>query len=205
MQRPLPPAELFGLDGEAFRPAPEVVEWLSGTFISADAELLNQDHEHLRDARLGVLWTTVPNSRQMLTVAGQAEKPMFQGGKWSKRRQEMQMERWFGEMPDFVITLDAGYALQCDDVSWCALVEHELYHCAQAVNEFGAPKFNQSTGLPIFGIRGHDVEEFVGVVRRYGVGAAAGQARALVEAANNQPEVATARIAVACGTCGATV
>ena len=131
--------------------------------------------------------------------------PRFMGAKWSKARQEQQITEWFGEMPDFLITLDANYAAQCDDVTFCAVVEHELYHCGQALNEFGAPKFNQTTGLPVYAIKGHDVEEFVGVVRRYGVGAAAGQTRALVEAANSAPEIGKAKVSGACGSCKALI
>ncbi|WP_267902481.1 putative metallopeptidase [Sinorhizobium meliloti] len=41
---------------------------------------------------------------------------------------------------------------------------------------------------PVFTVRGHDVEEFVGVVRRYGADAAG--VRAIVDAANRPPEIA---------------
>nr|WP_271894430.1 putative metallopeptidase [Phyllobacterium sp. IY22] len=47
-------------------------------------------------------------------------------------------------------------------------MEHELYHAGQDRDSFGAPKFRKSTGLPVFILRGHDIEEFIGVVRRYG-------------------------------------
>ncbi|ASJ61546.1 hypothetical protein SMB554_20520 (plasmid) [Sinorhizobium meliloti] len=80
-----------------------------------------------------------------------------------------------------------------------ALVEHELNHAAQATDAFGAPKFSRSTGRPVFTIRGHDGEEFVGVVRRYGADAAG--IRAIVDAANRPPEIARAQIAHAGGTC----
>lgn len=56
-----------------------------------------------------------------------------------------------------------------------------------------------SSGRPVFVIRGHDVEEFVGVVRRYGADAAG--VRAMVDAANQKPEIARVQIAHACGTC----
>ncbi len=205
MNRPKPPADMFGAEGADFRPAPELTAWAAETFIAAGSKLENPDHEHLRDATIGFLWTTVAASRHMNTIVGQAEMPRFQGGKWSKRRQEQQMEEWFGELPDFVITIDAGYAAQCDDITFCALIEHELYHCGQQVNEFGAPKFSSSTGLPVYGIRGHDVEEFVGIVRRYGVGAAAGQTLALVEAAQCKPQIAKATASAACGSCKALI
>ncbi|WP_325053423.1 putative metallopeptidase [Sinorhizobium meliloti] len=49
-------------------------------------------------------------------------------------------------------------------------------------------------------MRGHNVEEFVGVVRRSGADAAG--VRAIVDAANRPPEIALAKIiAHACGKC----
>lgn len=202
--RPKPPPEMFDTDGKEFMPAPDVFDWAYRLFISAHGELSNPDHQHLADAKIGFVWTTVHAVRHMNQIAGQAEMVRFQGSKWSKRRQEQQLEEWFGALPDFMITLDAGYASQCDDVSFCALVEHELYHCGQERDIYGAPKFN-SMGLPVFGLRGHDVEEFVGIVRRYGVGAAAGSTLALVEAAQRTPEIAKAKVSAACGSCRALI
>src|SRR5258708_4918109 len=60
--------------------------------------------------------------------------------------------------------------------------------------------FRNSCGLPEFVVVGQDVEEFVGVVRRYGADATGG-ARALVEAVNATPTVAAAAIDAACGNC----
>ena len=87
----------------------------------------------------------------------------------------------------------------CSDAQWCALVEHELSHCGVERDAFGAPKFKKSTGLPSFTLVGHDVEEFVGVVRRYG--AAAAGVQAMIDAANATPTVAAAAIDAACGNC----
>lgn len=201
MLRPRPPAWLVGIESLVFgsgrtEPAPEVADWLQATFLEPDGPLYNPDHEHLRFALIGVLWTNAPNARQMRRVVGQAEMPQFKGGAWGKARQEQQMTEWFGLLPHFVLTFDALHAAEAGDAEWCALVEHELYHCAQAKDAFGAPKFRKD-GSPAFALRGHDVEEFVGVVRRYGAGGAA----ALVEAANAEPEIAPAGIAQACGVC----
>ena len=111
----------------------------------------------------------------------------------------MQFQEWFGRIPDFVITLDAGYAAGADDRSFCALVEHELYHCAQALDEFGGAKFKADSDIPVFAMKGHDVEEFIGVVRRYGMTA---NVRELVEAAVDETGKAeTADIELMCGTC----
>lgn len=204
--RPVPPPELFDqVTAPAFMPAPELLEWVRSTFIAAGAPLQNPDHAHLADAQIRFLWTSVMATRHMNAIVGQAEVPRFQGSKWSKARQEQQMETWFGLMPDFLITIDARYADECDDVTFCSLVEHELYHCGQERDEWGAPKFSRSTGLPCYAIRGHDVEEFVGVVRRYGVGAAAGQTLALVEAARRGPEIGKAKATAACGSCRALI
>lgn len=129
-----------------FMPAHEVGTWIRSTFLDEDGSLFNQDHVHLRDAMLGVLWTSYPCTRQGMTVLGMAEMPMFRCGAWQKGRQEQQLCEWFGDIPDFLITLDAGYCEQASDAEFCALVEHELYHCAQAKNEFGLPRFNKDTG-----------------------------------------------------------
>ncbi len=204
LARPVPPSVLFDLTGPAFLPAPDLTRWAKATFIVPGSPLQNEDHIHLQDAAIGFLWTTIAQSRQMNAVAGQAEIPRAQGNKWARGRHDQQLMEWFGEDLDFLITLDANYARQADDASFCALVEHELYHCGQERNVFGGPKFRQD-GSPAFGIRGHDVEEFVGIVRRYGVGAAAGQTLALVEAAKQKPEIARARITAACGTCRALI
>lgn len=184
-----------------FRPAPEVLDWIKAVFLSPEGHLHNPEHIHLADAHIGFLWAAVLNERQGRQVLGQAEMPRPQGNKWVKARQEQQLEEWFGDIPDFIITLDAAYCADCTDLEFAALVEHEMLHCAQAKNEFGIPKFNRDTGLPMFAMRGHDVEEFVSIVRRYGVGAPEGPLAQLVEAANRKPEVSGINIARACGTC----
>jgi len=184
-----------------FAPAPDLLEWARATFIEDEASLLNEDHAHLRAADIGFLWTNVPNSRNQNRIVGQAELGTPRAmGKWAKARAESQVETWFGSVPDFLITIDARYASECADAEFCSLIEHELYHCGQERNEFGLPKFTK-WGRPVFAMRGHDVEEFVGIVRRYGVGAAAGQTLALVEAARRRPEIASVDISQACGTC----
>lgn len=184
-----------------FMPAPEVGEWVLAEIVDDDGAIHNPDHEHLEHATIGFLWTNVENARRKRRVIGMAEIPQFMCNAWQRARQEFQIEQWFGAMPDFIITLDANYCGVCSDAEFCALVEHELYHCAQETDEFGAPKFKRDTGLPAFTLRGHDVEEFIGVVRRYGPGHTDGPVAQLVQAAGAAPEVGIANIAAACGTC----
>lgn len=196
--RPMPPEDLIRDVNERFAPAEDVREWIVATFIDPESPLFNPDHAHLETAELGILWTNCANSRQMRLVIGQAEiMPPMAMGKWQRARAIAQIEDWFGALPDFLITLFAPIAMTMDDASFCALVEHELYHCAQDRDAFGAPKFTRD-GAPKFAIRGHDVEEFTGVVARYGGDASV---REMVEAATRRPLIGLADIAGVCGTC----
>ncbi|MDV5356527.1 putative metallopeptidase [Enterobacter asburiae] len=179
-------------------PADGVWQWVQAKIIAESGHLHNPDHIHLADADIGFLWAANAFSRKGRTVLGQAEEVMFRAGGWQKARMEQQMYEWFGRKPDYIITLAADFCLQCSDIEFCALIEHELYHIAQEVDEFGAPKFYRDSGLPKLCMRGHDVEEFIGVVRRYG---ASSNVQELVDAANNPAEVARINIARACGTC----
>lgn len=200
--RPFPPeiciGEYIGID--YFISSPELNDWVRKTFLDDKSLLHNPDHAHLLDANIGYLWTNVPCSMKQRGVAGMAEYPFFRSNPWINHRQMMQITDWFGEIPDFIITLDANYCLNASDIDFCALVEHELYHCAQKLNEYGEPMFNPMTERPIFCMRGHDVEEFVGVVRRYGIGSTA-NGREFVAAAVAEPEIAQADVSMLCGNC----
>ncbi|WP_296267440.1 putative metallopeptidase [Pseudomonas sp. UBA6562] len=197
MSRPLPSAELVESPLLVLKPAAEVWEWVQREILASTGSLYNPDHAHLLDASLEVLWASHSFAKQGRTVLGQAEQVMFRAGGWQKARQEQQMREWFGEEPQFLITFAADYCAQCTDDEFCALVEHELYHIAQATDQYGAPKFTQD-GMPKLEMRGHEVEEFIGVVRRYG---ASQDVQQLIDAASRPPEVAKINIARACGTC----
>lgn len=201
-KRPSPPDSLFG-ESAWFRPiapADGVAEWVSEAILAEGAPLYNEEHKHLFFADIAYLWAAVENTKQMRRVVGQCEEVMIRAGGWQKARQEQQLYEWFGRVPKFLITLDAQYSRDCTDLEWCALVEHELYHVGHRKDEFGEPAFTKD-GEPKLGIRGHDVEEFVGIVRRYGVGGAAGETAKLIAAAKRVPEVGHVDIAQACGTC----
>ena len=120
------------------------------------------------------------------------------GSKWQTARDHFQLLKWFGQVPDFIITLDAPMWLTLDDASACALIEHELYHCSIKLDKEGNPRETPDGDL-IFGIRGHDVEQFVAVVERYG--AKASHVEKMIEAARRGPTIAQAQISIACGTC----
>ena len=203
----MPPAsladELFGL---TFAPAPELLAWVRATFINPAGPLANPEHAHLQDASLGFLWASsgyVSKGRRVIGMADDADLSGM-GSPWKKARVEQQLREWFGERPRFVITIDAFFWREAPDADACALVEHELYHVAHLADEFGQPAFTKD-GQPKLGIRGHDVEEFVGVVRRYGVGDPDSSLARLVIAAAAGPRVDQARIRHACGLCAAKV
>jgi len=198
-ERPLPPDAIFESPDPLFLPAPELIRWARETFIDEDAPLHNPDHLHLTCASLGALWTNVGNGRMGKSVVGTCEMGIPMGSKWHRARHEMQLNQWFTHVPDFVLTFYAPYCREASDREFCALVEHELYHAGQAHDQFGAPRFNKKTGMPVFQMRGHDVEEFVGVVSRYGADAA--HVRAFADAAQRAPEISGFRISQVCGTC----
>ncbi len=195
-KRPYPPM----FDDTYFKPAPEVLAWIDTEILAEGGALHNPDHKHLLDADLGILWAADGYASKMRTVVGTAEQVAFRCSAWQKLRQEEQMVGWFGRVPDFVITLDAKYAANAPDIAWCALVEHELYHIAHVKGAFDEPMFTKD-GKPKLGIQSHDVEEFVGVVRRYGTGHPEGALARLVAAAKSAPEVSNASLSGACGTC----
>lgn len=200
MKRPRPPLVLLeerDLLAARFAPAPEVLEWLMATFIEEGGPLDNPEHAHLLGADLCVLWAAGGYEKQQRRVLGTMELVSFRSSGWGKWRQEDQFLAWFGRVPAFLMTLDAQYAARASDVEWCALVEHELYHVGQQMDAGGQPAFTKE-GQPKLCIRGHDVEEFLGVVRRYG---AHGAVKDMVEAAKRAPQVPHFTAAHACGTC----
>lgn len=204
----MPPARLFGDDVPAmFVPDRNYLRaFLDDQFLNEASPLYNVEHGHLQTAAIGFLWSTVPNSRRGKAVAGEAELTTryasIPAGKWLKARIVQQAWEWFGDMPDFIITFDAAvWRDRLDDAGRLALFEHELYHCGQALDEFGFPRFNKKTGRPVFAVRGHDIEEFAGVVRRYGVAAAGSDRAEFVAAANAVPEITATAIRATCGVC----
>lgn len=198
MMRPMPPEHLAGGFG-AVEPAHEVGLWAYRTIINDGATVQNEDHEHLQRARIGFLWTNEPNEKKGRTLLGTCRLLPPSGDKWSTAQYMQQINEWFEDEPHFIITLYAPACFEMDDASFMALLEHELYHAAPKLDNFGQPMFAKETGEPLWAIRGHDVEQFVGVVRRYG--AEASGTAMLVDAANRDPEVAQAQISIACGTC----
>ncbi|HYG66356.1 MAG TPA: putative metallopeptidase [Anaeromyxobacteraceae bacterium] len=211
MPEPLPlptiPEAASPFAAEAFVPDDALAAWVRDTLIAEGAPLLNRDHAHLDAADLAFLWTQSPCRVRGKVVVGRAHLGEPQGSDdWLKGLKRDHLTRLFGRVPDFYIVLSTGFAMdrlrEGDEGAVLALIEHELYHCAQDhVPGFpGIPRFT-ADGRPKWRMRPHDVEQFVGVTRRYGPQGPA--ERAMAEAAERGPTVARASYAGVCGTCAA--
>lgn len=203
MKRPMPPESFLLNESETidFMPAPELEQWILETFISEDGELYNEDHRHISPwptDLFKVLWASSAFIKAERMVLGQCEKFSPMAGGWRKARQEKQMLDWFNCVPQYIITIDAQYATTASDTDFCALVEHELYHLGAKRDEEGEYIVSASTGEYKYYLRPHDVEEFHGVVQRYG---ASPDVQKMVQLANDGPTIGKAKIAHACGTC----
>lgn len=204
--RPLPPEALREeRHPEAFVAAPELEGWIRATFLNSEHRLFNADHAHLADADIGCLWTNAEEKQKGLVVAATAEMPSVLGARWCKAKARVQITDWFGEratqsgLPDFILTFDSVIAAATPNIEWCARVDHELYHCGQLTDEEGEPRYGFG-GAPLFAIKAHDVEAWVGVAERFGP--VERNVRRLVEACKREPLIARADVQFACGTCG---
>ena len=209
MKRPYPPIqdEIDENDIDSggllhFEPANnDLWPWIKETFLAEYSDLYNEDHEHLNSIDppdISFLWAYSTCKAKGRRVLGQTEKLMINVGGWKKNRQEVQLIEWFGDVPKYIITLDARVCQVMSDVDFCALVEHELYHIGQERNEEGELMWSASTGLPKLYLRGHDVEEFHGVVKRWG---ASESVKRLVEITKNAPFVSDFNVSACCGNC----
>ncbi|MDQ9890078.1 putative metallopeptidase [Acinetobacter pittii] len=206
--RPFPPQDLMDKadEDEAIRlaPAPELMSWVITNFLTIGGPLHNPDHDHIAELLhdneefLACAWASSACAAKKRMVLGQCEKVMFNQGGWKKARQEQQMRDWFGYVPVYLITIDASFCEQATDRDFCALIEHELYHIGVERDEDGEPLYGEMSGLPKHYLAGHDVEEFIGVVKRWG---ADESVKRLVEVAKQAPFVSDVNISKCCGTC----
>lgn len=126
------------------------------------------EHEHIRDGEpaFQFLYRTQPLVRGGRQVLGSVHMPTVQGQ--LRDVFAWMLEQTFGTLPDFLVILDRDYWTSCTDREREILMFHELSHVEQKLDKWGAPRIDRDTGKPVFGLVGHDVEEFTAVVRRYG-------------------------------------
>lgn len=75
MDRPYPPGSLLELSdlsdfGIRLTPAPEVWEWLQTEILADTGSIHNEDHAHLLDADIRVMWASSSFLKQGRTVLG---------------------------------------------------------------------------------------------------------------------------------------
>lgn len=150
--------EPFRLPGETNHPA-----------TIAARIMQNPVHVHLHDAdvQFGWLMRADPKDKGGKRELGSvhAVKTMAQGA--FKDLFLQLLERMLGTMPEFLVVLDAEFWEQATDTQREALIWHELAHVRQALDKYGAPRFDRD-GLPVFSIFDHDITAFNSEVARYG-------------------------------------
>lgn len=116
------------------------------------AKLINsvEEHGHLAEAKIEYLIRTGP-------------WPDGKGGEKmaSAQKGKAMIDCLADREIDFVITINAKYWDRLSPANRAALIDHELSHCIK--------KGEDGEGAPIWGITGHTVEEFSGVIARHGL------------------------------------
>jgi hypothetical protein len=153
---------------------PDAYSW------AQDAAIIGQividripSREHLKDASVGYLFRSheVSSKGRVEAATAHLASQLITGGggKYWNNMLQLKIIEICGSQPDFIVLIDRHIWAGLDLEQRVALIHHELMHCEQERDEFGALKFNRVTGLPIWRIQGHDVEEFREVVEMHGV------------------------------------
>lgn len=182
--------------------------WVEAALFDPASPLHNPDHQTLAtfEAEIGWAWVTETRAKAGRRVLGEARLGKPSGDRWQQAYKRRAYLDLFGFEPDFVVTIDAAFVAHALDTGRpadvLAVAEHEVYHLGVERDRFGVERWTDA-GRPVWGLRGHDVEEFAGVVRRWGVAASA--AGPLAEAVRHVdahgPEFAAADLAGLCA-CG---
>lgn len=175
---PRPPADLM-----TFKAAPEIYQWLHAGILNIKHDNFNEDHLHIIDYafdEIAFMWAACGYETKGRRVIGQCEQVAFMAGGWKRERQEDWFKTVLGCIPKYLLTFDAQYCGECTDNQLAALIEHEIYHISHKTDAYGLPAFGKD-GRAKLAVVAHDVEEFHGVVKRYG---ADDDVRKMIELAN---------------------
>lgn len=127
------------------------------------------EHQHLADNEIsiGYLMRLTPKEKGGKTELGSMHdaKYMAQGG--FKELFAQLLAGMLGFSPQFVMVLDNQFWQQATDIQREVLIFHNLLRCKQALDRYGAPRFD-SDGLPVYSLRAPDVEAFTETVVKYG-------------------------------------
>lgn len=125
------------------------------------------EHLHLAENEIDIGWLMrgAPKVKAGRLVLGSVHEPTCQGE--FRDLFAWMLQNLLGRLPRYLIILDDAYWREATPAQREILVFHELSHIRQRLDAYGAPKFTRD-GLPVYGLQGHDVEEFTQVVARYG-------------------------------------
>lgn len=125
------------------------------------------EHRHLVDNEIDIDWLMRADEKikQGRMILGTVYEPKVQGE--LKDLFDFMLDKLLGRIPKFLIILDDRYWEAATPLQREILVFHELSHIRHKLDRYGAPRFDKD-GLPVYGLHGHDVEEFTQVVARYG-------------------------------------
>lgn len=120
------------------------------------SDLVCEHHPELRDARIALAWALSwkPDVDGKVTIG--------------KCKKASDLDRELAAF-DFVILLSKAFwtDLRVDENARRALLDHELHHATVKYDESGEPVFDER-GRIVYRLRKHDIEEFTGIVQRYG-------------------------------------
>lgn len=120
-------------------------------------ELVDAHHEDLAEARIGLAWCT-------------SWKPDVDGRvTLGKCKLASALDRELAEF-DIVILLRKAFWTEprVTDLQRRALLDHELHHAVLKFDQRGEP-LEDERGRKVWRTRKHDIEEFTGIVERYGI------------------------------------
>lgn len=132
-----------------------------------------EQHEHLQAANIGYVFRDDELRRRGKVVAAEAilVERILQSEQRYARLVKWALLRILGatDLPDFIILIDRNIWDGFDLEQRLALVDHELSHCWYQTEDDGETQKFRKDGSPLWAIRGHDVEEFCGVIQRNGL------------------------------------
>ncbi len=135
--------------------------------VIAERVMRMPEHVHLVENEIEIDWLMRCDEKIKAgrLILGSVHEPIVNG----EFRDMFQwlLKRLLGRVPMFLVILDDAYWKRATPLQREILVFHELSHIRQSLDRYGSPRFDRA-GLPVYGLQGHDVEEFTQVVARYG-------------------------------------
>lgn len=131
------------------------------------------EHAHLQEANIGYVFRDDELRRHGKVIGAEAilVERILQSDKRYSRIVKWAFLRVLqaSELPDFLILVDRNIWAGMEPEAKLALIDHELSHCWYQTEEDGETQKFRKDGSPLWAIRGHDLEEFCGVVARNGL------------------------------------